>query len=63
MSRLKLVLPVLLLSSSLLFAGFGSMETYLPAVGRVPGQGGAQYYSTVWASNLTTAPQTLTFSS
>jgi hypothetical protein len=39
MSRLKLVLPVLLLSSSLLFAGFGSMETYLPAVGRVPGQG------------------------
>jgi hypothetical protein len=33
----------------------------LPAVGRVPGQGGAQFYTTVWASNLTTAPQTLTF--
>jgi hypothetical protein len=30
-------------------------------VGRVPGQGGAQFYTTVWASNLTTAPQTLTF--
>jgi hypothetical protein len=44
-----------------LFAGFGSTETYLAAVGRVPGQGGAQFYTTVWASNLTTVQQTLTF--
>jgi hypothetical protein len=44
-----------------LFAGFASTETYLAAVGRVPGQGGAQFYTTVWASNLTTVQQTLTF--
>jgi hypothetical protein len=44
-----------------LFAGFGSTETFLPAVGRVPGQGGAQFYTTVWATNLTSAPQTMTF--
>jgi len=44
-----------------LFAGFGSTETFLPAVGRVPGQGGAQFYTTVWMTNLTTAPQTMTF--
>jgi len=42
-------------------AGFGSTETYLPAVGRVPGKNGAQFYTTVWATNLTTAPQTMTF--
>ena len=34
-------------------AGFPSTETYLPAVGRVRGQGGAQFYTTVWATNLT----------
>jgi hypothetical protein len=32
-------------------------RAYLAAVGRVPGQGGAQFYTTVWASNLTTAPR------
>jgi hypothetical protein len=47
--------------STPLFAGFGSTETFLPAVGRVPGQGGAQFYTTVWATNLTAAPQTMTF--
>jgi hypothetical protein len=52
---------VLMSTAAPLFAGFGSTETYLAAVGRVPGQGGAQFYTTVWASNLTTAPQTLTF--
>ena len=43
------------------FAGFASMETFLPAVGRVPGQGGAQFYTTVWATNLTGAPVSFTF--
>jgi hypothetical protein len=43
------------------FAGFPSMETYLPAVGRTPGQGGAQFYTTVWATNLTAAPVSFTF--
>ena len=44
-----------------LFAGFASTEAYLPSVGRVPGKNGAQFYTTVWATNLTTAPQTFTF--
>jgi hypothetical protein len=43
------------------FAGFASTETFLPAVGRVAGQGGAQFYTTVWATNLTSAPLTFTF--
>ncbi|HET7452991.1 MAG TPA: hypothetical protein VFL12_09640, partial [Thermoanaerobaculia bacterium] len=42
-------------------AGFPSTETFLPAVGRVAGQGGAQFYTTVWATNLTPARQTFTF--
>jgi hypothetical protein len=42
-------------------AGFPSTETYLPAVGRVSGQGGAQFYTTVWATNLTGAPVSFTF--
>src|SRR5205814_937627 len=32
-----------------------------PAVGRVPGQGAAQFYTTVWATNLTAVPETFTF--
>jgi hypothetical protein len=43
------------------FAGFASTETFLPAVGRVSGQGGAQFYTTVWATNLTAAPISFTF--
>jgi hypothetical protein len=42
-------------------AGFASTEVFLPAVGRVTGQGGAQFYTTVWATNLTGAPETFTF--
>ena len=42
-------------------AGFASSETFLPAVGRVPGQGGAQFYTTVWATNLTGATVNFTF--
>ena len=41
--------------------GFASTETYLPAVGRIAGSGGAQFYTTVWATNLTSAHQTFTF--
>jgi hypothetical protein len=59
--RLPSMAGLALLLASPLLAGFGSTETYLPAVGRVPGQGGAQFYTTVWATNLTTAPQTMTF--
>jgi hypothetical protein len=42
-------------------AGFASSETFLPAVGRVAGQGGAQFYTTVWATNLTGATVNFTF--
>jgi len=42
------------------FAGFQSTETYLVAVGRAPGQFGAQIYSTVWATNLSGAPNSFT---
>jgi len=44
-----------------LFAGFASNEIFLPAVGRAPGQNSAQIYTTVWATNLTQAPETFTF--
>ncbi len=50
-----------ILAACPLFAGFASTESYLAAVGRVPGKDGAEFYTTVWATNLTTAPQTMTF--
>jgi hypothetical protein len=37
------------------FAGFASTETFLPAVGRISGQGGAQFYTTVWVTNLSSS--------
>jgi len=43
-------------------AGFTSDEVFLPAVGRITGAGGAaQFYTTVWATNLSGAPITFTF--
>jgi hypothetical protein len=43
-------------------AGFASDEVFLPAVGRITGGGGsAQFYTTVWATNLSGAPITFTF--
>ncbi|MGH9442975.1 MAG: hypothetical protein ACRD16_11965, partial [Thermoanaerobaculia bacterium] len=42
-------------------AGFPSEDVFLPAVGRIAGQGGAQFFTTVWATNLTEAPLTFTF--
>jgi len=61
----KRLIPVLMAivcsSGSLLFGGFASTEVFLPAVGRVAGKNGAQFYTTVWATNLTSAPQTFTF--
>jgi hypothetical protein len=50
-----------LLMAGAAIAGFASSETFLPAVGRVPGQGGAQFYTTVWATNLTGATINFTF--
>jgi len=42
-------------------AGFAADEVYLPSVGRTPGLLGAEYYTTVWVTNLTGAPVTFTF--
>src|SRR5580765_2398143 len=50
-----------ILATAPLSAGFLSTETFLPAVGRVPGQLGAQFYTTVWATNLTGATVNFTF--
>jgi hypothetical protein len=62
MKRLIPVLTAIVCSGgSILFGGFASTEVFLPAVGRVPGKNGAQFYTTVWATNLTSAPQTFTF--
>ena len=58
---IRVFLTAALSVSSPLFAGFASTETFLPAIGRVAGQNGAQFYTTVWATNLTSARQTFTF--
>ena len=42
-------------------AGFASDEVFLPAVGRLAGALGAQFYTTMWATNLSGAPVTFTF--
>lgn len=42
-------------------AAFPSTEVFLPAVGRIAGDGGAQFYTTVWATNLTDDPVAFTF--
>jgi len=47
--------------SASVFGGFAATECFLPAVGRVPGKDGAQFYTTVWATNLTAAPLHFTF--
>ena len=62
--RLKLVALVFFLVSTAppcAFAGFLSTETFLPAVGRLPGQDGARFFTTVWATNLTETAVSLKF--
>lgn len=41
-----------LLAAIPLRAGFASDQVFLPAVGRVTGAGGAEFFTTVWATNL-----------
>jgi hypothetical protein len=49
-------------TASLLNAGFAANEVFLPAVGRVPGAAGSQFYTTVWVTNLSaTTPITFDF--
>ena len=59
-TRFQVVLAATLIPAAL-EAGFASTEVFLPAVGRSPGAGGAQIYTTVWVTNLTQAPETFTF--
>jgi hypothetical protein len=40
--------------SSTLFAGFAGTEVFIPAMGRVTGAGGSEFYTTVWITNLST---------
>ena len=60
-TRGSLVAALALSIGALAEAGFPSTETFLPAVGRVAGQGGSQFYTTVWATNLTGAPVNIAF--
>ncbi|HWC65702.1 MAG TPA: hypothetical protein VG777_06445, partial [Thermoanaerobaculia bacterium] len=55
------LLFVLVLGVSAARAGFASTEVYLPAIGRIPGAGGSQFYSTVWVTNLGGVPVSFTF--
>ena len=55
-----LVGSALMLTASA-FAGFASNESFLPAIGRGSGNGGLQFFATVWATNLTGAPVHFTF--
>jgi len=59
-TRLALVCVAGLWSGPL-FAGFGSTETYLPAVGSGSSATGGEFSTTIWATNLTSAPQSFTF--
>jgi hypothetical protein len=52
------LLAGIVLVSTPLLAGFASTEVFLPAVGRIAGNGGAQFFTTVWATNLTGVPET-----
>jgi hypothetical protein len=50
-SRLWFAASTILAMASPSLAGFLSREVFLPAVGRISGQGGAQFYTTVWVTN------------
>ncbi|HWC65060.1 MAG TPA: hypothetical protein VG777_03175, partial [Thermoanaerobaculia bacterium] len=51
---------VFVLAAVPMFAGFSSTEVFLPSIGRITGQGGARFFTTVWATNLTSAPESFT---
>ncbi|HET9794265.1 MAG TPA: kelch repeat-containing protein, partial [Thermoanaerobaculia bacterium] len=59
--RRTILVVAALLSAPAVQAGFPSTESFLPAVGRIAGRYGAQFYTTVWATNLTSAPVSFTF--
>jgi hypothetical protein len=49
--RTVVAIVVVVLLCTPLFAGFPSTDLILPAVGRVEGIGGSQFYTTVWITN------------
>ncbi len=51
--RSRLIGAILVsMMSSAAFAGFASTDLYLTSIGRVAGAEGAQFYTTVWVTNL-----------
>lgn len=42
------------------FAGFAGKDLFIPIAGRVEGQGGSQFYTTVWITNDNLTPATVT---
>ena len=57
----KTLLAVAALTASTARAGFPSTEQFLPSVGRIPGSSGSQFFTTIWATNLTGSPVNFTF--
>ena len=53
-------LLVLLLFASRVEAGFAGTNVFIPATARTPGAGGSQFYSTLWITDLGTAPANVT---
>lgn len=47
-------IAALLLVASAAFAGFPAADLFIPAVGRIHGADGAQFYTTVWVTNPST---------
>src|SRR5260370_18937257 len=49
--RTAITIAIAVLLCTPLFAGFPGTDLILPAVGRVEGVGGSQFYTTVWGTN------------
>ncbi|MGH9442081.1 MAG: YncE family protein [Thermoanaerobaculia bacterium] len=59
-SRILAVAVAAAVGAGSAFGGFVSREIFLPAVGRIAGQGGAQFYTTIWVTSLS-ASKTIHF--
>jgi hypothetical protein len=59
-ARRPSVLFVFLLFGSRVDAGFAGTNVFIPATARAAGVGGSQFYSTLWVTNLGSAPANVT---
>src|SRR5262252_8030380 len=59
--RLSVGLMISCIVAAPAYGGFASQEQFLTAVGRVAGVNDAQFYTTIWMSDLTSAPVSFTF--